>query len=234
MKQTFNGISYNAFKGFLYGIVIYAIILFGSLWLALTLKIMMLFMAGFILPGLVALLFQQTIKNYFTKKITIHFDDTGFDMLFKTVKDEKPAGALSFRWSAIKGYKFYFTPTGLTYLDLYFRKQRFREFAFKDGGQSGSEKEGSIFTLFRNRIKNYNASVADTEQIQLRPGFLTTAGGNWILLGLGILILLATILHVALGHPFTPAYFIGLLFYVPLLAKRKSDKVLYEKMKSDT
>ena len=230
MKKEYTCAVYEAKKAFIFLLVILIAYLFIIGYITIRLKLLGLFVVAFI-AGLVGpLFFLQKIKSLFTYDAQLVFDTDGISITLSG--NDGKERTYTYRWDNVKAYKFYFTPSKLTYLDIYPRTGNFKEFGFKDKkSEDLSIKEESVFSLFRSFVRQYNQDKAGDERIQLTPGFLTTPGGTGILVGTGLLIISAAVIHFTQGGRFTPLFFMAFIFFLPLFAKRSSDKSLYERMK---
>jgi hypothetical protein len=177
--------------------------------------------------------FQKKVKEHFTREVLLEFKVDAFVLNIYSLRKADKATLIYYNWEDIGGYKFYFTPSELTYLDLYLRNGKRKEFAFKENkDQEESIKPGnaSIFNIFRSFVADYNIDKKGAQKIMLKPGSLTTKrGGLWLSFA-GILTILAIIFLVVNNSGSFAFLFVGLSAYLPLLAKRKSDKRLYDRI----
>jgi Flp pilus assembly protein TadB len=222
---------YNARRSFLYCLLIWmsfmVIIFLISLWLNILVFVPIAFAGSLILP----FIFQKKIKRYFTRDAFLEFDDSSFSITLKKVNKEATIKVLKYNWDDIKAYKFYFTPSKLTYLDIYFKKSRWKEFGFKDDKtEEESMNSESVFSVFRSFVKRYNSTNELNGKIILKPGFLTTnVAGLFIIIVVGFIIL-ASILVIFKNPKSFPFLLMGIFIFIPLLVKRSQDKKNYEKV----
>jgi hypothetical protein len=204
-----------------------------DIYIAVILKSPVLGTVGFVLICTMPFLFQKSVKELFTKDTILKFDDDSFLVIMYRQKDEARRKSVSYRWSDIKAYKFYFTISNLTCLDIYLRNGKRAEFQFKDNmGQEESIKVGnhSIFNVFRSFIREYNNGKPENEKIELKPPFLTTKRGMFWLVLVGILVIVAIITLVITNSKSFGFLFMGMFAFLPLLAKRRNDKLLFQRI----
>jgi Flp pilus assembly protein TadB len=116
-------------------------------------------------------------------------------------------------------------------LDLYFKNGGWKEFGFKDNKTEEESIRGeSIFSIFRDYVKQHNSDEKESEKIFLKPGFLTTSSGTFFIVCIAILILAAIIFILSKNPRSFPFLIMSIFIFIPLLVKRSQDKKLYEKM----
>lgn len=233
MKQEYQTQIYYSFNAFAAWLLIIIVPLAIFVCLAVAIKSPIFGVIGLILVFIMPFFFQSNIKRRFTKSAFLEFDENVFSIQISDLDNKTIERTTSYRWSEIKAYKFYFTPSKLTYLDIYLRDGKCSEFGFKDNktqGESIRADDLNIFNVFRSFIKKYNSNKMDDEKIILRPGFLTTRKGTFIMFLLGALILTGLLILIFANPSSSPFLFIGIFIFIPLLVKRKSDKNLYDQM----
>lgn len=186
---------------------------------------------GVVIVCLSPLLYQKKFKRRFTKDVDMAFDSNGFYFKFYNLESKGKVELLNYNWDDIDSYKFYFTPSKFTGLDIYCRNGKNKRFIFLDNKtQEESIKQKSIFSIFRFYIKDYNLSKTKEGKIIIRPGFLTTKVGTLVIWCCGILIIASIILHISKFNASIPFLIIGICSFFPLLLKRRQDKKMYEQM----
>lgn len=231
MKNEYCSQIYKPIQAFIYCFICWLFIMAFFAFLALKLKINALFPIGFICTGIVPFLFQKRIKDLFTKRAIISFDNESFSITTYSLNNEEEVKKIIFKWDELKSYKFYFTPRKLTYMDIYLKNGTPKEFGFKDNKTEEESINGeSIYSIFRSFVNQYNSDKEANEKIDFSPGFLTTGKGLFILCCLGTLIIVDIILHITKYDTHIGFLIIGAAMLLGLIAKRKQQKAFYEKM----
>jgi len=230
MKKEYTCAVYNAKKAFFFLLVILVAYIFVIGYITIQLKLLGLAVVAFIAGMAGPLFFLKKIKALFTYDALLVFDGDGISITISNSNGKK-SGTYSYSWDNVKAYKFYFTPSSLTYLDIYPRRGSFKEFGFKDkDSEDLAVKEESVFSLFRSYVRQYNQDKTETEKIQLTPGFLTTPAGTIVLAALALLITSAAVIYFVRGGRM-PLFLMAFFIFLPLLGKRSSDKSFYNRMK---
>lgn len=158
MERKYNCRVYNTLRAFLYCSSIWVLFMALLSFVSLRLNILILFPVGFICSLTLPFISQRKIKNFFTKNAILVFDTFSFSIELRRLKDNEPSKEIKYNWDDIKAYKFYFTPSKLTYVDIYFKNGGWKEFGFKDNKtEEESISSESIFSIFRNYVKQYNS-----------------------------------------------------------------------------
>jgi len=233
MEQQIRCQIYFVFKTFWFsiGLTLVLTAIFGSI--AIAMKSPIMGVCGFLLALFLPAIFMRKIKALFTKEALVIFGNLNFSISTFRVGKEDELKTYSFEWETMKSYKIYFTPRGLTYLDVFLRNGKFKEFAFKEGKtlEECLNSDGpSLMKLFRFYVKEYNRQSEKNSKIVLSPGLLTTKVGTFWLILIGVLIVIAILLLVIIKGSSPAFLLIGLGAYLPLLAKRRSDMAFYRKM----
>lgn len=233
MKQEYKSQIYYALKAFVVFLSVAILYLLIIGWIAVALGTPLIAGVGFGILCIVPWVFQKNFKEQFTKQAILEFDEHGFSITTCNLKDEKEVKKAIYYWKDIKSYKFYFTPSNLTYLDIYLRNGKRKEFGFKDDKTqevSTNVDNISIFNVFRSFVKKYNSDKELDDNIALRPGFLITRAGTNYICFVGALMLAAVVLVIILNPKSFPFLFMGIFIFLPLIAKRRQDKILYDKL----
>ena len=234
MEREYKCEVYRGLKAFAVSLLVFMLVSALIIYVSVELKSTIIGAVGFLVLFITPIVLQKKIKDEFTTQVLLEFNEDAFSILTYRRSGE-PSKKMSYDWQNIKSYKFYFTPSNLTCLDIYFVNGGWKEFAFKDGKdqeEATKSENDSIFNIFRSFAKAYNYRKMEGEKINLKPGFLTTKLGTNLLWPVGFLAL-AAITVIAITNSSSFAFlFIGLFAYLPLLAKRRTDKAFYEKMRS--
>jgi hypothetical protein len=233
MKQEYHTQIYHALRAFAFWLPLMILALLILIYIGVAINSPIFGAVGFILICIVPFFFQRRVRRKFTESAILEFDDYGFSIRISKLKNGNNEKKLSYNWDGIKSYKFYFTPSKLTYLDIYLRNQTHKEFGFKDNkSQEECMKGGnvSIFSIFRSYIKNYNSERALHEKIVVKPGFLLTKVGTFYMCLVGFLIIVAIIFIIIHNPKAIPFLFMGIFMFMPFIAKRKIDKDLYNEL----
>ncbi len=175
--------------------------------------------------------FEKKIKAKFTKNVLLEFNNDHFSLSILKLGNEESTKNLSFKWDEIKSYKFYFTPSKLTYLDLFFKNGTFKEFGFKDDKtEEESIKTESVFSIFYAFVNAYNLGKEEEFKIHFIPGLFARKTGSIILWILGLLTVTDIILHILKYNTNYGFIIFGATFFLSILAKRSQQKSFYERM----
>lgn len=233
MRTEYKTENYDATKGFLvlwvtFMVAILFLILIG-LWLNVP-PLVGVFCYIFlcILPFAV----EKKIKQLFTQRIFLEFNELSFSVTKYHLKKETLEGQLNFKWSEIQSYKFYFSPAKNTILTFYLKNGKSKTWGFKDNKTSKEAIGGdSLFSVFHSYIKNYNVGKSNDEKITLNQGFLNSKTGSVILYSEIVIIISGFIFHLIM-HPQSSflTLFMGFSLLLQQFLKRKQEKSLYDKI----
>ncbi len=231
MRNEYNTQVYKPIRAFIYCFISWIFIMAAFALMAIKLKIKILFPIGFIFTGIIPFLFQKKIKNLFTKRAVIGFDSENFSITTHNLDNDDKVKKIAYRWDEVKSYKFYFTASKITYMDIYLKNGSSKEFGFKDNKtEQESIKVESIYSIFRTYINLYNTNKGDSEKIDFAAGFLTTFKGLIILYFLGILVVADIILHITKYDTSVGFLIMAFFMLITLIAKRKQQQKFYKKM----
>lgn len=231
MKNEYSSEIYRPIQAFIYCFICWIFILAFFAFIALELKMKALFPIGFICAGIAPFLFQKRIKNLFTNKAIVGFDNESFSITTYNLNNEDQEKKLIYKWDELRSYKFYFTPSKLTFMNIYLKNGISKEFGFKDNKTEDESIKGeSIYSIFRSFVKQYNSNKEANEKIVFARGFLTTSKGLIILYCLGTLVIVDIILHFTKYDTHIGFLIIGTAMFLGLIAKRKQQKAFYKKM----
>jgi hypothetical protein len=176
-------------------------------------------------------LFQKKIKNKFTKNALLEFDNNSFSITTSNLNNTEITSTLTYNWNEIKAYKFTFTQSKLTYLDIYLKDSKHKEFGFKDNKtEDESINSESVFSIFYSFIKAYNINKQGSEKINFVPGLFTKPSGVILLCVLAALIVADIILH-ELKYDNNIGFIIyAVAIFLGLLGRRIQQRKFYERM----
>lgn len=232
MQKNYTCLLYNVLKISIFLFPIYIVATFLLVFIGRYLKLpagvgVFLIIIFWILP----FFFEKRIKLKFTKSVLLEFNMDYFSFSTSKINSEKIIKTMYFKWDELKSYKFYFTPSKVTYLDLYFKKGSFKEFAFKDDkNQEESIRDESVFSIFYSFVKAYNLNKSEEEKIRFVPGLFARKTGVIILYILALLTLTDIILHILSYNSNYGFIVFGSIFFLTVLAKRSQQKKFYEQM----
>lgn len=232
MEKEYNCQIYYPLKAFAYSFLIWVLFMALSASISIGLNIKILFPIAFVFSITVPLLFMKKIKSVFSRKVALRINDIFFSLIIYKLNSNEKANEVIYRWDSIKAYKFDFTPSKFTVLDIYFKMGGSKKFIFLDDkNEDQSIHQESVFSVFRYFVNLFNKNKDTNETITVSPGFLTTSAGTFILYIPGILIVIAIILHVKYNSSNYVGFLIlGIFSFIPLLVKRKMQKKMYERM----
>jgi hypothetical protein len=232
MEKKYNCQIYYALKGFYYSfpflalIIVIAFILVRFLYVPSYIGVILI-ISSWILP----FFFQKRIKNKFTKNVLLEFSDSMFSIVTSDLNNTETTSTLNYNWNEIKAYKFYFTPSKLTYLDIYLKNGTHKKFGFKDNKtEEESINRESVFSIFYSFVKTYNVDKPCNEKINFVPGLFAKPIGVILLCVLAALIIVDIILHVLKYDNNIGFIIFGATIFLGLLVSRAQQKKLYERM----
>nr|WP_199083284.1 hypothetical protein [Pedobacter sp. ASV19] len=178
----------------------------------------------------VPFLFQKRVKEAFTRNIELTFDDKNFLIQEYGVKSGSLIKELTIPWAEMESYKCSFS-SGVTYLTIGLRDGSTNNLSFKEEKtQEQIINEKSVFSIFYYYVKQYNSDKQQEDIIILKPGFLTTSAGAFVLYSVATLAVVAIVIHLVLAPKTFGLSFMGFFIIIGLLVKRKTDKDLYYKI----
>jgi hypothetical protein len=233
MNKTYSCKIYSPKKAFACCFLILVAILALVMWLAILAHAVTLLIVGVVISFILPLVFMKNIRSFFTRDATLIFEEEKVTISIMAPDDDELFKKLEFKWENIRSYKFYFTPGKLCYLDIYFRKGRFREFGFiEDKTEAEAIKEESVFSIFRSCVLQHNSDKSENNKIKLSPGFLTTPTGTILMILAAVLSIMVAITYTVQHHRFNPFFMIGVCAFLPLVGKRQQDLNLFKRMKN--
>ena len=233
MSQQYKTEIYNAWGAFLIVLVFFVIGFATIFWLALTFDSDLIVAGGITLLFLSPILFVKKVKQWNTKKAILEFNDEGFSIIVRSLRKDFLIKERQYKWREIGQYKIYFTPSKLTYLDIYLRNGSYKEFGFRDNKDfEESNKEESVFSVFNTFVKAYNSNKESKDKIVLTGGFLVSKKGLILLVLIGILILIDSILLIKRLTSY-PLLIIGVSIFISLLIKRYIDNKVLKSMSAN-
>jgi len=163
--DTYTSANYRMVKTFVYGLVIFALLVGLSLYVSIQLHITEIGIIAWILICTVPFLFRRGFKRVFSRKTDLLFGKQGL-----LIKEYKSNGDLAkeyaINWNEIKSYRFQFMTDNVTNLVIIFKTRSTKSFFFIDEKYTKEEPdEISVYSLFVKYIKIYNAGKGDGEKI---------------------------------------------------------------------
>jgi hypothetical protein len=111
-----------------------------------------------------------------------------------SLKDDVKLSEFSVLWERIASYKIDLSASNTTNLSFYMKDGSSRTYAFQDKKtEEEAISQESIVGVLRSFINQYNAEQPPERQIVLKPGFLVTPFGTFLLWGVVLLAVCATI-----------------------------------------
>ncbi|MBS1495651.1 MAG: hypothetical protein JSU03_07850 [Bacteroidetes bacterium] len=176
-------------------------------------------------------IFQKKIKDRFTKNALVEFNDNSFSIATSNLNDDAMISNMNYNWDEVKAFKFYFTPSKLTYLSIYLKDGSHKQFGFKDNKTEVESINGeSVFSIFYFFVKNYNKYNPKGEEINFVPGLLAKPIGIILLCVLAVLIITDIILHVFKYDNNIGFLIFGTGLFFGLLVQRTQQKKLFKRM----
>lgn len=234
MKSEYQTEVYNSTKLILYFFSISIVIISLLIFIGRLMNSPVIAVGGVIIVFILPFVFEKRLKQLFTKKVILKFDDFSFTVTFYRLDSVEILKEKNFKWGNIKSYEFYFTPTKNTNLTIHFRKGVAKFWGFKDNRSSDEafQDKESLFNVFSFYIKQFNVGKNLEQEITLRPGLLATIKGTNILYAVIAIMVSGFTFHLIM-QPKTSfvTFFIGFFLTLQLFMKGKQEKELYEKIK---
>jgi Flp pilus assembly protein TadB len=232
MKKKYTCQLYNATKAFFLWFPLFIVVTAFIIFLGRLLNIQpILGVFIVIIMWVLPFAFQKKIKSNFTKNALLEFDNYNFSITTSNLNNDKKVSTLTYNWNEIKAYKFYFTPSKLTYLDIYLKDGKQKEFGFKDNKTEEESINGeSIFSIFFSFIQAYNLNKEDSEKINFAPGLFVKPVGVILLFILVALIITDIILHILKYDNNIGFIIFSTTIFLGLLGRRIQQKKFYERM----
>jgi len=235
-KETkYNCQTYNPFKAALYAFPIYILLIVILYLTTMPLHMPMVGVVGWILISTVPFLYQKRFKLIFTRKIELTFNNQSLVIQEYALKSGSWLKEVMMTWAEMESFKCSFS-SGVTYLTIGLRDGSKHNFSFeeeKTEEQTEEEiiNEKGVFSIFYYYVCQYNSTQQPNDAIIVKPGFLVTMPGAILLYGLTVLAIAAIIIHAAMAPKTFGLSFMSFFIIIGLVAKRKTDKVLYNKIK---
>jgi hypothetical protein len=176
-------------------------------------------------------LFQKGYKLLFTRKVVLEFDSQAFVIKEFKLKNDSLVNERSILWTDLKEYNFNVSQSGITYLNLFFRCGKRKGFSFsEEKNEQQVLNEKSALSIFYYFISQYNIGRRPEQTIQFRPGYLTTDPGKRLLFSLLFVSIVLIISHIIINPRTSMFSAMNFFILLGLVAKRRSDSRLYEKM----
>ena len=223
--------TYSAVKAALYALPSLILLLVLVMTLARSIHSEAMAVLGSVFVCSFPFLFQKKYKTQFTRRVVLEFDEQGFVIKEHTLKTKTFIKEFAVNWIQIRSYKCSFSSSNMTFLNLYLKDGSLKSFSFKDEKtQEQAIKEKSVFSIFNYYAVNYNSNQVPEDKITLRPSFLTTRLGTIVLYTVGILAVITIVIHHLLESKTFMLSFMSLFIVLGLLVKRRTDKLLYNKI----
>jgi len=229
-KTLYNSQTYNVLKALLYALPIY-ILLTGIIILIFRQLHMPAFgVVIWIIISSVPFIFQKRFQEAFTRNIELTFDDKSFLIQEYAIKSGSLIKEVAITWAEIESFKCSFS-SEVTYITIRLRNGSTNNLSFKEEKtQEQMINEKSVFSIFYYYVRQYNSDKPQEDAITLKPGFLTTKPGAFVLYSLVILAIVGIVIHFVLAPKTFMLSFMSFFIIIGLLVKRKTDKDLYNKI----
>jgi len=229
-KTLYNSQTYNPLKAFLYAFPVYALLTGLLILIIRPLHMPGLGVVIWIVISIVPFLFQKRFKEVFTRNIELIFDNQSFIIQEYDIKNGGLIKQATIPWAEMEYFKCSFS-SEVTYLTIGLRDGSTNNLSFKEEKtQEQIINEKSVFSVFYYYVRQYNSDKEPGDKIALKPGFLTTKSGAFVLFGVAILAVVAIVIHFVLAPKTFGLSFMSFFIIIGLLVKRKTDKDLYNKI----
>jgi hypothetical protein len=186
---------------------------------------------GCVLACSMPFIFKKSYKRLFTRRVDIKFDDQCFMMTEYTIESNLLVKELIITWAEILSYKCSFSASDTFYLVIFLRDGSTKRLSFKEEkNQEQALSERSVFSIFHYYVKQYNRNKQLKGEITLKPSFLTTKPGAFVLYGITLLAIAGILIHFALAPNTFGLSFMSFFIVIGLFAKRKTDLTLNKKI----
>ena len=230
-KVSYHSRTYNAFKASLVALPIYILLLGLVMTISWKLQKPIIGILGWVIVSSVPFFYQKRFKQLFTKQVDLEFTDEYFGIKEYALNEDANGKEIIIKWGNIQSYTFNFSATNVTYLAIYLFDGSINRFSFKDEkDQNHLEKELSIFSIFFYFIDQFNRANESAARIMMKPGFLITKTGKFIIYGLVMLDIVAITIHIILNPGTSMFSFMGAFIILGLIVKRKTDKAFFNKI----
>ncbi|QEC71855.1 hypothetical protein FSB73_09445 [Arachidicoccus ginsenosidivorans] len=232
MEYRYKSKVFKPFKMFVCCILIFVVAFLILVFVAVKFNATSIAVLGYCAITVIPFFYEKKVRARFMVDVNLIFKDDGLQVVFYNKNWCFYTKTLDFYWEDINAFKIYFTQSGYTNLDLYFKGRYFvKEISFVDKKEELAKNELSVFNLFLNYCYNYNATCDEEKKVKLRRGFLLTNWGKFALFSLLVLDLLFIILMLIYKPDKFPFSLISISIIITLFLKRENDKVTYERMK---
>jgi hypothetical protein len=187
---------------------------------------------GFFIFFICPILVMKYIRKFFEKKMEIIFHNDYVNFQLFNLKTGIQEDQNDFKYNEIESCGLVVTESISSTLSLNFCNGDKVLYTFIETN-SNTHSEGSIGEIIYKLMSSYSTTLNGKNKIAFKPSFYATQTGKICIIGLTILLIFAIIFHLIYALkslPFT--LFIGLALFFQIIARRKKDIALYEKMKS--
>lgn len=229
-KTIYNGQHYNFWKAFL---------CFFPVYVLLTGIIIVIFkqsgMPGlgvlvWIIISLLPFMFQKRFKEIFTRNIVLTFDDKTILVQEYTINSVRLTKPINMSWGDIASFRCS-SSSDVTCISVKLHDGSSKKLSVKEqnvGGQIQDKK--SVVNVFCHYVSRYNLNKEPVKKITLRPSFLTTASGTFLLYTFTALATLAVVIHLFLMPGTFMLSMMVFFIAINMMLIRKSNKTLYHKI----
>jgi hypothetical protein len=234
MKKEYETEIYYSRKSFVYLFSIIMVLFIALYFWGIMFNTPLFPILGFIFLCFLPFFFQKRIKNFFTKRAFLEFDDFRISIKVYQHNNDFNTNKLIFNWHEIKSYKIYFSPSKITILTFYFKNGSSKTFGFKDNKTFDEAMEGeSVFYIFYSFVNRYNLNKDTNKKINLTRSFLSSKHGTIALAFEAVFIISAFFLHI-IKQPNSSflTLLLGFSIVIQQIVKRKSENKLYNKITS--
>lgn len=229
-KILYNSQTYNVAKASLYALPAFVVLVALIIVIARYIHSEAFAGIGWVLACSVPFLFQKRFKESFTRNIELTFDNQSFLIQQYSIKNGSLIKEATIPWAEMKSFKCSFS-SEVTYLTIGLRDGSTNNFSFKEEKtQEQMINDKSVFSIFYYYVRQYNSDKQPEDTIILKPGFLTTTAGAFVLYSITTLAVAAIVIHFVLAPKTFGLSFMSFFMIMGLLVKRKTDKDLYKKI----
>lgn len=221
-KILYNSQTFNPLRAFLYGFSIYALLIGILILIFRQLHMPAFGVVVWIVISSVPFLFQKRVKEVFTRNMELTFDNQSFLIQEYAIKRGSLLKEVTIPWAEMESFKCSFS-SAVTYLTICLHGGSTNNLSFKEEKtQEQIINEKSVFRIFYYYVRQYDSDKKSEGEIALKPGFLTTKSGAFVLYSLAILAIVGIVVYFVLAPKPFMFVFYELLYNFGIVGQAKN------------
>ena len=201
------------------------------LFLGVILKTPIIGCVGWVIICILPFVFEKRIKNWFTKKYLLEFNNSSFCFSELDKKNDIYTNKITINWNELKSYIFNIDGVN-TVLTVYFKESKAKGYCFKEyKTYNDSIKGDSIFNTFYTHVKEYNSDKDSNNKIVYSMGFINSRLGSIIIFTTLFIFIVGFIFHLII-HPQSSilTLLLGAAPIINLFVRRTQYRKMYEEI----